>query len=38
MHSLESVLDGEKAKYHIHGKKFGEILLHDSVFIYVVIC
>ena len=32
MRSLESVLDGEKTKYHIHGKKFGEILLNDSVF------
>ena len=32
MRSLESALDSEKAKYHIHGKKFGEILLTDSVF------
>jgi len=32
MFSLESELDKEKAKYHIHNKKFGEILLNDEVF------
>ena len=32
MRSLERELDKEKAKYHIHNKKFGEILLNDEVF------